>query len=142
MSHVTNVLLSVESSDVGGAKALDQWLREEAPRSWSTPHGGVGGLLCISDADNGWGGWKGPECEVWAGALNNADLDAVVAKVATIAWEVPWAVQLLLMDQDQFFFRLWMLRDGEMKQFAPTADEDELSASLDAPPAGTAPAPD
>jgi hypothetical protein len=75
-----------------------------------------------------WGGWKNPECRVWAGALNHADLPAVIEHIGTMHWEHPEAVQLLIQDQDQeqSYFRLWTWRDGRMQQYvpAPSGDDD------------------
>ncbi len=34
-------------------------------------------------------------------------------------WVAPAAVQVFLMDQEQSYFRLWMIRDGQMVQYAP-----------------------
>ncbi|MFJ4788640.1 hypothetical protein [Streptomyces sp. NPDC088794] len=38
-------------------------------------------------------------------------------------FEMPWCepnlVQLLVMDQEEGFFRMWMIRDSELRQFAP-----------------------
>jgi hypothetical protein len=31
-------------------------------------------------------GWKNPECEVWAGALNYADLPALLDRVYAVPW--------------------------------------------------------
>ncbi|MFJ2083393.1 hypothetical protein ACIOBK_12715 [Micromonospora chokoriensis] len=60
----------------------------------------------MTAADNQWGGRKNPECEVFAGALNHADLAAVVEHFGSVAWRNPHAVQLFLMDQEDVFFRL------------------------------------
>jgi hypothetical protein len=45
-------------------------------------------------------------------ALNYADLDALVAHVGQVEWLVRLAVQLLIQDQEQDFFRVWMFSDG------------------------------
>ena len=39
-------------------------------------------------------------------------------------WQVPNAVQLFLMDQEQQYFRVWMLRDGRLPEYLP-AEPDE-----------------
>jgi hypothetical protein len=62
---------------------------------------------------------------VYAGALNHADLDAVVKHFGSVAWRKPNAVQLFLMDQEQSFFRVWMIRDGALQQYAPTSPGEE-----------------
>lgn len=42
--------------------------------------------MLTSAEDSRWGGSKAPECEVWAGALNHADLDALRRRF----FETPW----------------------------------------------------
>jgi len=66
-----------------------------------------------------WPGPKYPECQVWLGVLNHADLAAVREYFAKIPWRVPNTVQLFLMDQEESFFRVWMIRDGQLAQYAP-----------------------
>ncbi|MGC4985764.1 squamosa promoter-binding protein 15 [Streptomyces sp. DT193] len=124
MSWVANVMVSIDLDDRGNAEALGDWLREEAPRRGQSDAFGVGFLSPITD---GWGGWKNPECCVWAGALNHADLDALRQRVADTSWRQPNAVQLFVMDQEESFFRLWMIRGGKLRQFAPLepSEEDE-----------------
>ncbi|MBN6054875.1 hypothetical protein JYK22_23265, partial [Nonomuraea sp. RK-328] len=72
------------------------------------------------------GGWKYPECDVWAGALNHADLKAVLDRIARMPWRWANVLQVFVMDQEDSFFRVWMPRDGELRQYAPiTPDEDD-----------------
>ncbi|WP_432158936.1 MULTISPECIES: hypothetical protein [unclassified Streptomyces] len=70
-------------------------------------------------------GGKYPECEVWAGALDHADLDALRRRFAETPWRQPNAVQLLVQDQEESFFRLWMIRGGELRQYAPLEPSEE-----------------
>jgi hypothetical protein len=55
---------------------------------------------------------------LWGGALNHADLDSVVAKFETLPWSCPPRAQLLVQDQEQTYFRLWMIRNGKAGQYA------------------------
>lgn len=125
MSWVANVMVSVGFEDRATVEALSEWLRSEAPRRKQPDVSGVGDLKPITDRDSRWGGWKWPECEVWAGALNHADLTAVRQRIAEAPWRQPNAVQLLVMDQEESFFRLWMIRGNELRQFAPLEPSDE-----------------
>ena len=126
MSWVSNILVSVDREDRPTVELLNTWLRTEAPRRDEVPGLGVGFLKDLtSDPDNAWGGPKQPECDVWGGALNRADLDAVVAKFAMLPWRTPAAAQLLVMDQEQSYFRLWMLRNGAPQQYAPRPPADD-----------------
>ncbi|KOG30083.1 hypothetical protein [Streptomyces resistomycificus] len=128
MSWVAHVMISADLSDGAHVDALSDWLRDEAP--WREQPGvpgvrGVGFLRLITGPDSGWGGGKHPECAVWAGVLNHADLDALRQRVAGAPWREPHAVQLLIMDQEESFFRLWMIRGGELTQYAPVRPSEE-----------------
>ncbi|MEU1528350.1 squamosa promoter-binding protein 15 [Streptomyces fagopyri] len=125
MSWVTNVMISADGADQANVEALSAWLGEEAPRRKQSDAFGVGDLNLITDQDPGWGGWKWPECRVWAGALNHCDLDALRHRVAEMSWREPNVVQLFVMDQEESFFRVWMIRGGELRQFAPLGPSEE-----------------
>jgi hypothetical protein len=117
-------MLSVVEDDESNARDFSRWLEERCPRTdprWS----GCGELALITDVSNhNWGGFKHPECVVYAGTLNHARLDAVIEQFGRIPWRVPNAVQLFLMDQEQVYFRLWMIRDGGPKQHAPEVPDE------------------
>ncbi|MEV6702325.1 squamosa promoter-binding protein 15 [Streptomyces sp. NPDC051453] len=126
MSWVANVMISVDLADRASVEALSAWLRTEAPRRAQPKARGVGFLELITRTEtNQWGGWKQPECEVWAGALNHADLNVLKRRVFETPWREPNLVQLLVMDQEEGFFRMWMIRDGELRQFAPLQPNEE-----------------
>ncbi|MFF2082271.1 squamosa promoter-binding protein 15 [Nocardia sp. NPDC058176] len=122
MSSVTNVMLSVSYDDRPQAAQLSLWL-ESNGRTHGSSLRGCGSLREISREAVLWGGTKRPECEVWAGVLDHADLSAVLAAVAGTAWVEPDSVQLLLMDQHDFHFQLWMVREGVWRQYAPPNPE-------------------
>jgi hypothetical protein len=136
VSWVANVMVSVSLEDERECAALDRWLQHELParpgevfvdhrgRVVAEPKG-VGALNELTGRDTRWAGPKFPECTVWAGTLNHGDVDALVARVAATPWTVPAAVQLLIMDQEQSYFRLWMIRDGEIRQYAPAPPPDD-----------------
>ncbi|MDQ1019514.1 squamosa promoter-binding protein 15 [Streptomyces afghaniensis] len=125
MSWVANVMISAADADRANAEALSVWLREEAPHRGQPDASGVGDLNLLTDQDPGWGGWKWPECRVWAGALHHCDLDALRKRVKETPWREPNVVQLFVMDQEESFFRLWMIRDGELRQYAPLTPAEE-----------------
>lgn len=66
----------------------------------------------------------------FAGALDHADATSVVDAVAAMPWRYPSCVQLLIMDQEETYFRLHMYRDGAWRQYAPPPppDADEQQA--------------
>lgn len=113
-------MISVDLADSASVEALSEWLRTDAPRRAQPEVYGVGFLkLLTSPETDQWGGWKHPECEVWAGAVNHANLDALKQRVFEMPWCEPHLVQLLVMDQEEGFFRMWMIRGSELRQFAP-----------------------
>ena len=74
--------------------------------------------------DNQWGSWKNPEAEVWAGILNHAEIGAVLRRTETLPWrELQW-LQVLLKDQEELTFRLYMFDGAALKQYAPIRDDE------------------
>src|SRR5690349_15623202 len=102
MSWVASVMVSFEIGDEAACREFSRWLETEAPRrdpeQWVSARGnpptGVGFLREQTGQDTTWGGWKYPECNAWAGALNHADIDVVVEKFAALPWKTPAAAQL------------------------------------------------
>jgi hypothetical protein len=126
MSWVTNLMVSIDVLDNQALLSdLARWLEEEAPaqdREWR----GVGSIREITNStSHGWGGPKNPEHPVWAGTLNWADVPAVLAHIASMPWQRPESVQVFVCDQEDPYFRLYMIRGGEMRQFAPAPPPDD-----------------
>ncbi|MEH1129787.1 hypothetical protein [Micromonospora sp. CPCC 206061] len=130
MSRVTNVMLSVTSKDRANAEEFSKWLKEDCPRVDPRDKAtGCGDLALITDPEtHNWGGYKHPECDVYAGTLNHARVGSVIDRFGRVPWRVPSAVQLFVMDQEEFFFRVWMIRDGAPRQYAPTSPIEEDDA--------------
>jgi hypothetical protein len=125
VSWVTNILLSVDiNEDSALVHDFDRWLQVLAPRRQQPEVKGVGSLRALHDSPEAWGGVKNPEALLWAGVLNNADLAAVVERFGTTDWRVPRLAQLLTQDQEQGALRVWMIRDGRVRQYAPLPDFD------------------
>jgi len=144
MSWVTNVMLSVTMYDTDNAKEFAAWIRDRPQeylrresyhpalanpwpddQEWPGPY--IGGLA--ESPVSAWSGTKYPECHVWLGVLNTADLGKVRERFAAVPWRMPNAVQLFLMDQEESFFRVWMLRDGapvEVPMPGPYEEDDEF----------------
>ncbi|MGC4817588.1 squamosa promoter-binding protein 15 [Micromonospora sp. DT63] len=125
MSWVTNILLSVDiTEDSALVDEFDRWLQTLASRQGQPEVKGVGSLRPLHDNPEAWGGVKYPEAMLWAGVLNKADVASVVRRFGATGWRVPQLVQLLVQDQEQGAFRLWMIRDGGVRQYAPLPDFD------------------
>ncbi len=143
MSWVTNVMVSVTSRDLDNAETFATMIREmpylhldrkawpNIPDPWpeDQEYGGPWGADLRRSPGSVWPGSKVAECNVWLGVLNSSDLDRFRAIFASIPWRLPNAVQLMLMDQEESFFRIWMFREGELRQYAPehpSENEDEF----------------
>jgi hypothetical protein len=135
MSWITNVMLSVHPEDRQNVERLNRWLDSQAPhRQPDLASGNRGGLSLISGPDSQWGGHKAPECEVYAGVLNNARSDALVEQFGATEWAMPYAAQLFLKDQEMEFFRLWMIRAGQCLQYAPAMPSEKDDEFWEQPP--------
>jgi len=120
-------MISIEPGDRPAVEELNQWLQTAAPHRGSGGKAGwVGSLSETTGAGTLWGGGKFPECDVFAGALNHADLTALVARFERIRWKHPEFVQLFIMDQEQAYFRVWMFHGPKLQQIAPAAREQEV----------------
>lgn len=119
-------MISFEPGDRAAVEELSRWLQTAAPRRGFDQDGWVGSLNETTGSDTTWGGGKFPECDVYAGALNHADLTALVAQIERVAWKHPEFVQLFVMDQEQVYFRVWMFRGPKLRQIAPGAREQEV----------------
>ena len=140
MSWVSNVMVSVAGEDRDNAARfatlitekpylhLDRKKWPQVPDPWpeDEEYRGPYNAGLQESPTTVWPGSKAPECYVWLGVLNNSDLDRFRALFAAVPWNVPNAVQLMLMDQEEFYFRLWMIRNGQLQQYAPQhPDEDD-----------------
>jgi hypothetical protein len=67
-----------------------------------------------SAVDQAWGGHKPSEVAIYATTLNHGDLEALVAKVESLAWPRPHVVQLLIQDQWDDTFGVWTF-DGNRR---------------------------
>ena len=133
MSWVTNLMIHTDvREDRRLLRDLSTWLDDEAPRKSNATHGtdmrGVGSINALTAVNcHHWGGWKSPECNIWAGTLNKAELDPVMDRIASLPWQYPQKVQVFLMDQEQQYFRLYMLRGSPWRQYAPIENDQDAS---------------
>src|ERR1700742_4721105 len=95
MSRVTNMMVNIGYDDIENVEALSEWLRHNAREGRD---GGCGSPLKITE---NWGGPKAAECELWAGALNYADHDAILGHIRAMPWVSHNEVQVFLMGQSE-----------------------------------------
>lgn len=101
MSNVTNLLLSVGVEDSGNEKRAEVNTFFDQLDTHS--------LVGMNDPalPRGWyGGSKMLEADLFIGAFNFLDLKAFHKHLRSIEWKEPEAVQLIVMEQEDFVFRL------------------------------------
>jgi hypothetical protein len=122
VSSVTHVcVVAVDHADAVAVEDLSGWISQLAPRRNTRATGVVGALLPLTNLAAGelWGGVMVPLAQQWARTLNGADLDALLDHVARMPWTEPEALQVLLGDEEDSWFFLYMIRGGELRQDAP-----------------------
>ena len=134
MSRVAHLIISVLSADADKVEIFAKWLRERPAhylrrQAWPAeelerdidlgvpPWPYSGDLSRLPESV--WRGPKNPQCDVWVGLLNGADMELVRKRFAEIPWTHPNAVQMFVMDFEKFFFRLWMIREGKLIEYSP-----------------------
>ncbi len=105
VSSVSTVLLLVggDQRDRDKVDELNTWLASRHPAEQ---------LRDASTVEDAVGGYKFPRWGIYATSLNHADLDEVVRRVESIVWERPWLVQLLIQDEMESTFGVWMFDDA------------------------------
>jgi hypothetical protein len=66
------------------------------------------------DCEACWGGFKGPEVEVWAAAFNNVDWSVLFRFLESPEWEYPHEVQVFIRTQGSPKFGLFELQAGRL----------------------------
>lgn len=97
---VPNLILTADLDDWARADELNEWLDEHASARW-----GAG-----RDVDTDTLTWR---------IRNLADVGAVVRHAERMPWAHPEFLQLLIKDQEEVFFRLWMFRGGRLVEMTP-----------------------
>jgi len=97
MSWVTNTILHLGLDDEGRINLINEFFK------------GRQEFVSVDDEalQRGWyGGYKMLEANLYLAALNNVDISDLVAHLRGIEFFAPSAVQLMVMDQEDSWFRL------------------------------------
>ena len=149
MSRTAEIVLIVCPEDHDTAKALSHWM--DTPEAFDpgvtlfrevdamlkgkleeldvkAPLGTVGRLRPLNTKSGlkVWGGFKAPSVSIWGTIANNMSWSRFLDQVAAMPWTLPDKVQLLLKDEGDPFFRVYMFRDGELRNVIPGPDDQEL----------------
>lgn len=97
MSWITNTILHLGLGDEDKVDAINSFFGEQD------------GFVCVDDPKlpRGWyGGAKMLETNIYIGAFNHIDILGLISHIRSVVFQEPHAVQLILMDQEQDWFRL------------------------------------
>lgn len=123
VSYLTELMINAAPEDEHVVSALSFELSGERFGRPDDNTGRIGWLKPIGDA---FGGYKLPHSNLWAGVLNYADETAILDHLAGQLWIRPDRLQVLLCSEDEDWFRLYMLRDGQLYQYGPRSEDQPI----------------
>ncbi|MGW6952873.1 hypothetical protein [Streptomyces xanthophaeus] len=93
----------------GAEAVMEPLTRRDDERGWHE---------CFRRVDDGmFGGWGRPseECYAWVIQFGKGDRwTMLLTHLESLPWPDPWSVQVLVHDQDDACFGLWMIHDGRL----------------------------
>ncbi|MFB8141218.1 hypothetical protein [Streptomyces parvus] len=103
MSRYTEVIvLARDAEDV-----MEPLTRPDENREWHQ---------CFKRVDDGmfYGSGGSPECYVWIVQFIRHNWTGLMAHLESLPWPDPWSVQVLIRDEEDACFGMWMLYDGRL----------------------------
>lgn len=81
----------------------------------------VGSLMPLTGAlgEELWGGYKALNFSAWGGVTSNMHWDRFLERVRSTPWADPQRVQLLLKEDGDTYFRLYMFQGGQLTNVVP-----------------------
>ncbi|MGW4162549.1 hypothetical protein [Streptomyces sp. NPDC004788] len=104
MSRYTEVIVLAR----GAEEVMEPLTRPDEERAWHQCFTRVG--------DNVFAGSGTPsdECYAWVIQFGRQNWGGLLSHLESLPWPDPWSVQVLLRDEDDDCFGLWMLHDGRL----------------------------
>lgn len=103
MSHVADIIL-ITSIEDGGENGNDHPNRDKLSAYLEKNHSGA----TLVKVDGHAGGRKAMQCDVFMAAINYMDIDGFVSWFGKIKWEYPESVQLLIKDENDDLFAVYV----------------------------------
>ncbi|WP_327122079.1 hypothetical protein OG206_32105 [Streptomyces sp. NBC_01341] len=76
-------------------------------------------------------GVRSEECYAWVIQFIRHNWTGLLAHLESLPWPYPWSVQVMIRDEDDDCFGLWMLYDGKLVEVPlPHTRRDPFRASL------------
>ncbi|MFD9851609.1 hypothetical protein ACFWXZ_04970 [[Kitasatospora] papulosa] len=107
---------------------------EEVMEPLTRPDEGREWYQCFTRVDDhvfaGEGG-RSEECYAWVIQFIRHNWTGLLAHLESLPWPYPWSVQVMIRDEDDDCFGLWMLYDGKLVEVPlPHTRRDPFPASL------------
>jgi hypothetical protein len=87
------------------------------------PDDNTGRVGTLQSLGEHFGGFKAAYGTIWGGVLNYADEPAILDHVAQQPWAESHSIQILLRSEDERWYRMYLLRDSQLTQYAPQPDD-------------------
>lgn len=117
MSRLTHLLvLTPDQRDEGILTSLALELLGD---SLGRPGETTGTVGAIRELNQHLGGFKNTNGNIWGGVLNHADRKAILDHLAKQPWHTPEAVQVLIREEEEASYRLYMFRNNIWHQWSP-----------------------
>jgi hypothetical protein len=85
----------------------------------------VGNLMPLNGAvgEELWGGSKATSVSVWGGVTSNMHWGRFLDRVKAIPWTDPERMQILMKDDGDTYFRMYMFRQGKLINVVPAPED-------------------
>ncbi|ORT56280.1 hypothetical protein [Streptomyces sp. CB03238] len=121
MSRYTEVIVLARRAE----KVMEPLTRPDKGRDWHQ---------CFTRVDDSmFGGSRMPsdECYAWVIQFIRHNWHGLLNHLETLAWPDPHSVQVLVRDEDDDCFGLWMIYDGKLVEVSlPRTEREPFSASV------------
>ena len=103
MSRITEVIIVAPYERV----AMEPLTRLDESRAWY-------GYFNLIDRSLWETSGKASPCRVWVGAFNHLERSALLTDLAALPWHNPQEVQVLIHDEEDSCFGMWMIVGGDL----------------------------
>lgn len=121
MSRYTEVIVLARRAE----EVMEPLTRPEEDREWHQCFTRVGDNVFAGS------GMPSEECYVWVVQFGRQTWGGLFARLESLPWPDPWSVQVLVRDEDDDCFGLWMLHDGRLTEVPlPRTRREPFSTTL------------
>jgi hypothetical protein len=126
VSRVADIILIVGPGDDHNVERLSFWMASDEALDDDAAEGRVGSLLSLTagGSEQRWGGFKAPTFSAWGAVANHLHWGRFLERVAATPWDDRARVQLLMKDDGDTCFRLYLFQVDELSNVAPVPEDE------------------